>query len=221
MPEASMRSELLARQAGVYCQQREAESDVPSIQTEMRDCRHWLLLCTTVVLSLPASAQVREQRLVGMALDCAMHEEAGPWVPADLHRDGLLRFNFVDTPPHSTHGPYEYDDDLHRLYAAFWNASRTRAEFLDFSIDKSGTKDWLTISNEGQISISKGKLDFEFFQGGEWTREHYLIRIRRLRTAPVQVVAVREIKRTGVLSDSLASPHPEWDPNWKPPKPRK
>jgi hypothetical protein len=174
-----------------------------------------------LLLALPEKAQRRTPSLTDMVLDCTMHEEAGPWVPRDLRADGLLRFNFVDIPHHSTSGPYEYNDNLHRLYAAFWNAPRTRAEFLDFSVDKSAKMDWLTISNDGQISISKGKLNFEFFQGGEWTREHYLIRIRKLRAAPVQVVAIRDVKRTGVLCDSLANPHPEWDPNWKPPKPRK
>lgn len=177
--------------------------------------------CVVSLFSPRLNAQGTNSSPIDMALDCAMHEEAGPWVPADLRRDGLLRFNSIDIPPHSTRGPYEYNDDLHRLYAAFWNASRTRAEFLDFSVSKSGGKNWLTISNDGQISISRGKLNFDFFQGGEWTREHYLIRVRRLRTAPVQVVAVREVKRTGALCDSLANPHPEWDPNWQPPKPRK
>jgi hypothetical protein len=176
--------------------------------------------CTLAVICPRLNAQHQKPSLMTMMLDCTMHEEAGPWVPADLRRDGLLRFNFIDIPPHSTHGPYEYNDDLHRLYAAFWNPSRTRAEFLDFSINKSSVEDWLTISNDGQISISKGKMDFDFFQGGVWSREHYLIRVRKLRSAPVQVIAVHDVKHTGVLCDSIARPHPEWNPTWRPPKPR-
>lgn len=188
----------------------------------MRMRKYVAVLGTFVVLVTPrhANPQPSDSKLVEMMLDCTMHEEAGPWVPKDLRSDGLLRFNFVDIPPHSTSGPYEYNDNLHRLYAAFWNAPRTRAEFLDFSIAKSGKKNWLTISNDGQIAISKGELNFEFFQGGLWSRENYLIRVRRLRAAPVQIVAIRDIKRIGVLCDSVASPHPEWDPNWRPPKPR-
>ena len=104
---------------------------------------------------------------------------------------------------------------------AFWNISKTDAEFLNFSIRDSSNKAWLTVSNSGKISVSQGKLNFEFFQGGEWMREHYLIRVRKLRPAPVQVVAVRDVKRTGVLCDSFAYPHPEFDPSWKPPQSRK
>src|SRR5438309_2801241 len=93
-----------------------------------------LCACFLTFVAPRLRAQHARSSLIDMVLDCTMHEEAGPWVPANLRRDGILRFNFIDIPPHSTRGPYEYNDDLHRLYAAFWDPSRTKAEFLDFSI---------------------------------------------------------------------------------------
>lgn len=179
------------------------------------------LLWAVLFFSLPASAQVSQQRLADMMLDCTMHSDGGIWQPKTLLKDGLLRFTYLHETRNLKPGPYDYKDERRYLYVAFWNLSKTDAEFLDFSIDKSGTRDWLTVSNSGEISVSKGKLNFDFFQGGEWMREHYLIRARKLRDAPVQIVAVRDVRRTGVLCDSFAYPHPEYDPNWHSPKPEK
>ncbi len=179
------------------------------------------LLWAVLFFSLPASAQVSQQRLADMMLDCTMHSDGGIWQPKTLLKDGLLRFTYLHETRNLKPGPYDYKDERSYLYVAFWNLSKTDAEFLDFSIDKSGRRDWLTVSNSGEISVSKGKLNFDFFQGGEWMREHYLIRARKLRDAPVQIVAVRDVRRTGVLCDSFAYPHPEYDPNWHSPKPEK
>ncbi len=187
----------------------------------MRSAKRWLLLCAVLFFSLPAGAQVSQQRLVDMMLDCTMHSDGGIWQPKTLLKDGLLRFTYLHETRNLKPGPYDYKDERRYLYVAFWNLSKTDAEFLDFSIDKSGTRDWLTVSNSGEISVSKGKLNFDFFQGGEWMREHYLIRARKLRDAPVQIVAVHDVRRTGVLCDSFAYPHPEYDPNWHSPKPEK
>jgi hypothetical protein len=186
----------------------------------MRAAKSWWLLCAILFLGVPAAAQVSEQRLVDMMLDCTTHADGGIWQPKTLLKDGLLRFTHLHETRNLKPGPYDYKDERRYLYVAFWNPSETQGEFLDFSIDKSGGKDWLSVSNSGEISVFKGKLNFEFFQGGEWMREHYLIRVRKLRAAPLRVVAVRDVRRTGVLCDSFAHPHPEWDPNSQPPKPR-
>jgi hypothetical protein len=181
----------------------------------------WWVVCTVAFLAVPAHAQVGDQKLVEMMLDCAMHSDGGMWQPETLLKDGLLRFTYLHETQNLRPGPYDYEDERRYLYVAFWNTSKTDAEFLDFSIAKSSARNWLTISNSGEIMVARGKLNFEFFQGGEWMREHYLIRVRKLRAAPMQVIAVRDVKSTGVLCDSFAYPHPEYDPNWKSPQPRK
>jgi hypothetical protein len=171
------------------------------------------IACGLLFTGRPASGQGVPQGLVASMLDCTMHAEDGPWAPRYLRQDGLLRFTYLYDPPKKSPGEYDYHDQRVRLYVAFWNGARTRGEFLDFSLDRSGTRRWLTISNDGQIYYTKGKLDLDFFQGGEWTRTHYMIRLAKLRADPVETVSVRDIKRTSTLCDSIAHPHLEWGTN--------
>lgn len=166
------------------------------------------ILAALITLGL-AAAQQPVPGLVDMMLDCAMHEDAGPWVPQVLRADGLLRFNYLHEISKRRPGPYDYEDERPYMYVAFWNVAKTKAEFLDFSIATRGPRHWLTVSNDGQIYFSKGKLDLDFFQGGEWMRSHYMIRVRQLYAATTQTIALRDIRRTGVLCDSFANPNPE------------
>lgn len=174
---------------------------------------HRALLCMIgglVLLVRPAAGQNASQGLLDNMLDCTMHEEAGPWVPEDLRRDGLLRFTYLYEPPKKNPGEYDYHDDRYQLYVAFWNPGRTKGEFLNFSLDRAGPWRWLTISNEGHIYYVGRKLDLDFFQGGEWTRTHYMIRLAKLRVAPVHTVSLGKIKSNTALCDSPGHWHPEW-----------
>jgi hypothetical protein len=143
------------------------------------------------------------QSLLDSVLDCTMREGDTPWVPKNLRRDGLLRFTYVHELPKKVPGEYDYRGKFDSIYVAFWNDDRTKGEFLDFSVDHIDTRRWLTISNDGQIFYTRGKLDLDFFQGGEWMRTHYMIRLEKLRAAPVETVTVRDIKRTSTVCDSL------------------
>ena len=179
--------------------------------------RAWILLiCGLMFTGRPASCQQASRALLEGMLDCTMHEDHGPWVPVELRRDGLLRFSYVYERPKKNPGEYDYHDNRYQLYVAFWNPDRTKGEFLDFSLDRTGPWRWLTISNQGDIFYTGGKLDLDFFQGGFWTRTHYMMRLKKLRASPVETVSVRDIKRTVTLCDSLRHGHPEW--RTQPPK---
>lgn len=171
----------------------------------------FLIGCIGLPMCEPAAAQQIEKGMLGQVLDCAMHEEENPWVPAELRSDGLLRFTYLYEGPRAKPGPYDYDDKLYRFYIAFWNASKTKGEFLVFSVDRAGSRRWFTVSNEGHITNSRGKLALDFFQGGAWTEQSYMIRLRKLVAADPETISVRDVKRTGVLCDSFLNPHPEWD----------
>jgi hypothetical protein len=129
--------------------------------------RSLFLLIVGLLFTLrPASGQSANKGLIDSMLDCTMHEDHGPWVPVELRRDGLLRFSYLYEPPKKNPGEYDDHDNEHRLYVAFWNPDRTKGEFLDFSLDRTGPWRWLTISNQGDIFYTGGKLDLDFFQGG-------------------------------------------------------
>ena len=170
-----------------------------------------LTCCFASWMCEPAEAQQLEKGMLDQVLDCAMHEGGGSWVPAEFRSDGLLRFTYLYEGPRAKPGPYDYDDKLYRLYIAFWNAAKARGEFLVFSVDRVGSRRWLTVSNEGHIKNSRGKLTLDFFQGGVWTEQHYMIRLRKMVTAEAQAIPVRDVRRTGALCDSFLNPHPEWD----------
>jgi len=171
----------------------------------------FLFCCAGPQMCEPAAAQQLEKGMLGQALDCAMHEEESPWVPAEFRSDGFLRFTYLYEGPKAKPGPYDYDDKLYRLYLAFWNTNRTKGEFLVLTADRTGARRWFTVSNEGHIDRSRGELTLDFFQGGVWTERHYMIRLRKMAAAEAQTVSVRDVKRTGVLCDSFLNPHPEWD----------
>lgn len=69
-----------------------------------------------------------------MMLDCALHSDGGIWQPKTLSHDGLLHFNYLHETRKLKPGPHDYEDERKYLYVAFWNPSKTDAEFLDFSI---------------------------------------------------------------------------------------
>lgn len=166
----------------------------------------FLLVCAVGLAPVPAAAQNSDQELVNMMLDCAMHEKAGPWVDKDLRRDGLLRFSYLHEPPQGKGNPNEDPANLDSLYVAFWNPSKTKGTFLHFVLDRAGSRRQLTISNEGWISSSHGKLDLEIFQGGVWTHDHLLTRVAKLSRSRIHTARVRDIKRTSAVCDSLAAP---------------
>jgi hypothetical protein len=154
-----------------------------------------------------AVAQASDQKLTDMMLDCTMHETGGPWVDAGLRSDGLLRFSYLHELPKAKPDPEDdHFQSADNLYAAFWNPSNTKANFLHFTLRKTTGRNWLTISNVGWISFSKGKIDFEIFQGGVWTYDHYRVRVKKLVRAPVQTASIPGIKHTGALCDSLTHP---------------
>lgn len=171
-----------------------------------------LLLATRVVVAqdVVVSGQVdvskitaADRNLVDSALDCAMREGEVPWAPTYLRKDGLLRFTYLHELPKKNPGEYDYHGKFDSLYVAFWSADRTKGEFLDFSADRIDTRRWLTISNDGRIYYTRGKLDLDFVQGGVWMRTHYLIRLAKLRAAPVETVSIRDVKRSSTVCDSL------------------
>src|SRR2546426_622870 len=90
----------------------------------MRAAKRWLLLCAVLFVNLPAAAQVSQQRLVDMMLDCAMHSDGGIWQPKTLLKDGLLRFTYLHETRNLKPGPYDYKDERRYLYVAFWNPSK-------------------------------------------------------------------------------------------------
>jgi len=167
----------------------------------------FLFLMAGLMIPHVLVAQVSDQKLVDTILDCAMHETGGPWVDADLRGDGLLRFNHLHETPKAKPDPgddhFQYADNV---YAVFWNSSGTKGDFLHFTLRRTNGRNWLTISNEGWISFSNGHLKFEIFQGGVWSHDHYLVRVKKLVRAPVQVVSVSDVKRTGTVCDSLTHP---------------
>jgi hypothetical protein len=167
-------------------------------------------ICGLMLTMRPASGQSANKGLIDSMLDCTMHEEGGPWVPEDLRRDGLLRFSYLYEPPKKNPGEYDDHDNEHRLYVAFWNPERSKGEFLDFSLDRLGSRRLLIITNQGDIYYTDGKLDMDVFQGGVWMHRHYMIRLAKLRATPVQTVSVRKIRSGLALCESPWHWHPEW-----------
>jgi hypothetical protein len=180
----------------------------------------WLVLWATLAIPTSAAAQQRGQNLVAPMLTCAMYEAGGPWVPKYLRADGLLRFSYLFDFPRAHPGPYDYgieDEAGDSLLVVFWSSDKSRGEFLDVSVERYKPRLWLTISNDGQVAYSaSGLKSFDFFQGGDGVRSRYLNRLARLRSAPVESVAVSSVGRPAALCDSITHPHPEWDPDWKP-----
>jgi hypothetical protein len=136
--------------------------------------------------------------------ECAVQVKDGPWVPKELYADGVLRFTYLYEPPKQNPGEYDYRDQSHNVYAAFWNRDRTRGELLQFLWVRRTAPIHLRIINNGHIVTQQGKTDIEDTLWGVWTHEHLMRRLAQLRTAAVQTVAVREIPHSGATCDSYA-----------------
>ena len=179
-------------------------------------CRLLVIVLTALILvSAAAPPQTPEPQLVedGM-LDCVLHEPRGPWLSRQFMQDELLRFNYVVDVPRKDPGPYDYgvDDGATNLITVFWTPDRSKGRMLALAVSHSKRRLWLTIGNEGDLIYSSGGLkSFNFFQGGEWMRAYYELRIKKLRAEPTQTIAIRDVRRTRTLCDSLLDPHPEWE----------
>jgi hypothetical protein len=151
-------------------------------------------------------AQAPDPALARMVVDCAMHQRAGSWVDSRLHTDGVLKFNYLYEPPATEPGEYDYRDNQHRIYAAFWNSTRTQGTFLQFIWFRGETPAHLRIVNNAQIASSSRDLELQDALWGVWTYEHLMRRLTKLRAAPMQTASVRDLARTGAVCDSYASP---------------
>jgi hypothetical protein len=176
----------------------------------MKTPRYLIVPLFVLIFFVPRTARAQRSRpsLLESLLDCARNEEGGPWVQRNVYRDGLLRFNYIHEPPKGN-DPQD-PRDLDNVYMVFWNQDKTEGEFLNFALDRLDSRRMVTVSNDGQIHFTKGRMRFDFFSGGEWTRVFYMTRIRKLYRAPVQTKPVRDIKRTATLCDSFVNPHLEW-----------
>jgi hypothetical protein len=134
-----------------------------------------------------------------------MHERGGSWVDTELHADGVLRFTYLYEPPAVNPGEYDYRDNQHHVYSAFWNRNGTRGTFLQFIWFRGESPAHLRIVNNAQIISSTQGLELRDALWGVWTYEHLMRRLTKLRALPIQAVSVRDIVRTGALCDSYAS----------------
>jgi hypothetical protein len=163
--------------------------------------RSWLVLA---FLSLAVSARAHDSGAILRTRipQCAVYSLSGSWIPKELYADHVLRFTYLCEPPKKNPGEYDYPDNLHRVYAAFWNRDRTKGELLRFVWLRRTAPIQLRIVNNGHIVREHGKMDIEDALWGVWTHEHLMMRLARLQTAPLQIVPVREIPIRGAICDS-------------------
>jgi hypothetical protein len=172
-----------------------------------------LLVFFLVLISIPlrTRAQNVARDLVTMVPECAVHQESGSWVPAELSKEGVLRFTYVYEPPKSNPGEYDYKDKQDHVYAAFWNTSKTKGELLQFIWFRSEPRPHLRIINNGEIVRGTAGLDLVDTLWGVWTYEHLMRRLAKLKALALHSIAATEIQSDGVRCDSYAHPHLEWD----------
>jgi hypothetical protein len=163
--------------------------------------RSWLVLAF-LSLAVSASAQDSAAILRTRIPQCAVYSLSGSWIPKELYADGALRFTYLYEPPKKSPGEYDYRDETHNVYAAFWNRTRTKGELLQFVWLRRTAPIQLRIVNNGHIVSEHGKMDLEDALWGVWTHEHLMRRLALLKTAPLQTVSVGEIPIRGVICDS-------------------
>lgn len=164
-----------------------------------------LVILLVVSFSLGASAQDTAALLRTRIPECAEHTiDVGSWIPKELDGDGVLRFTFLYEPPKKNPGEYDYRDDTHNVYAAFWNRLRTKGELLQFVWLRRAAPIHLRVVNNGHIVTHQGKMDIEDALWGVWTHEHLMRRLARLKTEPLETITVREIPTRGATCDSYA-----------------
>lgn len=172
----------------------------------MSNCPRLLISLVVVVVSLPVGGVAEDVAAILRVRipECAVQVKDGPWVPQELYADGVLRFTYLYEPPKRNPGEYDYRDQSHNVYAAFWNRDRTRGELLQFLWVRRTAPIHLRIINSGHIVTQQGKMDIEDTLWGVWTREHLMRRLARLKIEPLQTVSVREIPSRGAICDSYA-----------------
>ena len=130
----------------------------------------------------------------------------GFWIPGELYADGMVRFTYLYEPPKENPGEYDYKNQLHYVYAASWNRNRTKGELLQFVWMRRTAPIQLRIVNHGHIVKQHGKMEIEEISDtrpGVWGHELLMRRLARLKTAPLQMVSVREIPPLrGAICDS-------------------
>lgn len=92
---------------------------------------------------------------------CTVRASDGFWIPGELFADGVLRFTYLYEPPKENPGEYDYKDQLHYVYAAFWNRNRTKGELLQFVWLCRTPPIHLRIVNHGHIVKQHGKMEIE------------------------------------------------------------
>ncbi|HYT07000.1 MAG TPA: hypothetical protein VEL77_05065 [Rugosimonospora sp.] len=163
-----------------------------------------LLFAALVLLCLAGRAQDGAAILSTRIPQCAVRSVDGSWIPKELYADGVLRFTYLYEPPKKNPGEYDYRDETHNVYAAFWNRTRTKGELLQFVWLRRAPPVHLRIVNNGHIVTQQGKMDIEDALWGVWTHEHLTRRLARLRTAPLQTAAFQQIPTRGATCDSYA-----------------
>ncbi|PYU28675.1 MAG: hypothetical protein DMG31_19550 [Acidobacteria bacterium] len=162
------------------------------------------ILLVLASISLPGRAEDVGAILRARIPECAIHQEGGSWIPKELYEDGALRFTYLYEAPKKNPGEYDYRDETHNVYAAFWNRTRTKGELLQFVWLRRAPPVHLRIVNNGHIVTQQGKMDIEDALWGVWTHEHLTRRLARLRTAPLQTAAFQQIPTRGATCDSYA-----------------
>jgi hypothetical protein len=120
-------------------------------------------LAVLVVASygLAARAQDSDAILMERIPQCTVRSVDGFWIPGELFADGVLRFTYVYEPPKANPGEYDYKDQLHYVYAAFWNRNRTKGELLQFIWLRRTPPVDLAIVNSGHIVKQHGRMEIE------------------------------------------------------------
>src|SRR5260370_28456966 len=137
----------------------------------MNSCPRFVILLVAS-FSLAASAQDGAEILKSRIPECAVHIADGPWIPKELYADGVLRFTYLYEPPKKSPGEYDYRDETHNVYAAFWNRTRTKAELLQFVWLRRTAPVKLRIVNNGQLVNQPASMAPKESLWGVWTHEH-------------------------------------------------
>src|SRR5260370_35938846 len=137
----------------------------------MNSCPRFVILLVAS-FSLADSAQDGAAILKSRIPECAVHIADGPWIPKELYADGVLRFTYLYEPPKKSPGEYDYRDETHNVYAAFWNRTRTKGELLQVGWLRRTSPIQLRIAYDGHMVSERGKLDREDALWGVWTHEH-------------------------------------------------
>jgi hypothetical protein len=157
-------------------------------------------LATLGVATFAAAQAPPAAPLSDMVLDCSMHARGGPWVAKELRAGDRLRFGGLAAFSAPIPGGHAQEN----IFIAFWTQSKGDGQLLLMTLRSNGPRRWLTLMDQARLFYAKGKMNASW-QGGTAKRMKVDTNtlLKKLETAPVESIALREVPRTRTVCDSL------------------